>query len=226
MMVEPDRVSGGEHDAPRTVVHLLRHGEVDNPSRVLYGRLPDFHLSPLGRRMAQLAADHLADHDIAHLVSSPLERAQETAAPIAASHALPVHLDDRVIEAANDFEGLAVAGGKGILRHPRLYRKLLNPRRPSWGEPYVELAARMQAAVAAARALAQGREAVIVSHQAPIWTLRRAVEGRPFPHDPRKRECSLASLTSLTYVGEELLSITYCEPAAALLPQAQPGAGA
>jgi broad specificity phosphatase PhoE len=210
----------------RTVVHLLRHGEVHNPDKILYGRLPDYHLSTLGRQMALLAATHLADHDVTHVVSSPLERAQETAAPVAEMHGLTVRLDERAIEARNDVEGLAVAGGQGLLKHPMLLRKLWNPFRPSWGEPYVEMVTRMQAAIDDARAAAAGHEAVLVSHQAPIWTIRCALEGRRFVHDPRKRQCTLASLTSLTYVGEELLSVSYSEPAASLLPQAQSGAGA
>jgi broad specificity phosphatase PhoE len=215
-----------EPNAARTVVHLLRHGEVHNPERILYGRLPGYHLSTLGRQMALLAATHLADHDITHVISSPLERARETAAPVAEMHGLPVALDERVIEAANVFEGLPVAGGKGLLKHPALLRKVWNPLRPSWGEPYVELAARMRAAITDARELAAGHEAVIVSHQAPIWTVRCSYEGRRYLHDPRKRECTLASLTSLTWLGDELLSVSYSEPAASLLPQAQPGAGA
>jgi len=210
----------------RTVVHLVRHGEVHNPDRILYGRLADFHLSDLGREMADLVASHLADHDITHVISSPLERARETAAPIAASHGLEIELDERALEAENAFEGRAVAGGKGIFRDPKLWKLMVNPMRPSWGEPYVDLAARMQAAVDAARDLARGHEAVIVSHQAPIWMLRLAIEGRRFVHDPRKRECTLASLTSLTYRGDELESLAYSEPAAALLPLAHSGAGA
>jgi broad specificity phosphatase PhoE len=217
---------GTSTDADRTVVHLVRHGEVHNPDRILYGRLPQFHLSDLGREMADLVATHLADHDITHVISSPLERAQETAAPIAASHSLEVELDPRVREAENAFEGRAVAGGKGIFRDPRLWKLMLNPMRPSWGEPYVDLAARMQQAVDAARDLARGHEAVIVSHQAPIWMLRLALEGRRFVHDPRRRECTLASITSLTYLGDELESLAYSEPAAALLPFAHAGAGA
>jgi broad specificity phosphatase PhoE len=131
-----------------------------------------------------------------------------------------------VLEAENAFEGRAVAGGKGIFRDPRLWKLMLNPMRPSWGEPYVDLAARMQQAVDAARDLARGHEAVIVSHQAPIWMLRLALEGRRFVHDPRRRECTLASITSLTYLGDELESLAYSEPAAALLPFAHAGAGA
>lgn len=213
-------------EAPRTVVHLLRHGEVHNPGRVLYGRLEGYHLSRLGVQMADLAADHLSDHDITHIVSSPLERARESAAPSALAHEVEVSIDERVIEAENAFEGLPVAGGKGVLRHPRLLPKMLNPLRPSWGEPYVEIVERMRAAIVDAREAARGHEALVVTHQAPIWMIRLATEGRSLMHNPARRQCSLASLTSFTFLGDELLSLSYSEPAFALLSQAQPGAGA
>ncbi|MDF8264642.1 histidine phosphatase family protein [Luteipulveratus flavus] len=210
----------------RTVVHLVRHGEVDNPTKVLYGRLADFHLSELGHRMAELAAEHLADRDVTHLVSSPLERAQETMQPLADAVGLPVTLDERVIEAGNDFEGRTVGADPKQLLHPRFWVKLRNPLRPSWGEPYAHIAARMSAAIDDARDAARGHEAVIVSHQLPVWTTRRHYEGKRLWHDPRKRECALASVTSLTFVGDDVVSLSYAEPAASLLPQASKVAGA
>jgi len=212
--------------ATRTVVHLLRHGEVDNPERVLYGRLPGFHLSELGRRMAERLAEHLAGCDLTHVASSPLDRALETAAPAAAKHGLPVQTDDRLIEAANVFEGLSVGVGEGILRMPRAWRYLWNPLRPSWGEPYTEVSQRMRAAVSAAVSAARGHEALLVSHQLPIWVVRLAAEHRPFAHDPRRRQCSLASLTSLAFEDDRMVSLSYSEPAGDLLPGARPGAGA
>ena len=210
----------------RTVVHLMRHGEVHNPTGVLYGRLPDFHLSDLGLEMAETVGTHLSSYDITLVVASPLDRAQETAAPIAPPHGLPIIADERVVEAGNYFEGKTFGVGDGSLRYPKHWPKLVNPFKPSWGEPYVRIADRMLAAIADARDLAQGHEAVIVSHQLPVWTARSRLEGRRLWHDPRKRECSLASLTSLTFVGEKLESITYSEPAAALLPGARNTAGA
>ena len=208
----------------RTVVHLLRHGEVHNPTRVLYGRLPGFRLSADGEAMAEKAAAWFAGSDVAHLVSSPLERAQQTARPLADALGLPVAVDDRLIEAGNAFQGMAVAGGAGVFGAPRNWWKLRNPFQPSWGEPYVEIAARMLAAVEAARDAARGAAAVCVSHQLPIWTLRLHLEGRSYLHDPRRRECGLASVTSLTYVGDRLAGITYAEPAGATDPDAVPGA--
>ena len=211
-----------------TVVHLLRHGEVHNPEGVLYGRLPDYRLSDRGRRMAERIAEHLASADLAHVVSSPLERAQETAEPIAARHNLEIVTDDRLIEAENVFQGLTFGVGDGALTRPRHWRHLRNPFRPSWGEPYIEQAERMLAAMSEARDHAVGREALLVSHQLPIWVTRSHVEGRKLWHDPRKRACSLASLTSFTYDDDDLVAVTYSEPAKDLLPDStkrvKPGA--
>jgi broad specificity phosphatase PhoE len=208
----------------QTVVHLLRHGEVHNPGKILYGRLPGFRLSTAGEGMAVVAAKWFVGKDVTHLVSSPLERAQQTAAPIAETLALPVTIDDRLIEAGNAFEGLRVGVGDGALRQPKHWWKLRNPFRPSWGEPYVEIAARMLAAVEAARDAARGHEAVLVSHQLPIWTLRLHLEGRRYVHDPRRRQCGLASVTSLTFDGDRYSGLSYAEPAGATDPDAVPGA--
>ena len=201
----------------RTVVHLLRHGEVHNPTGVLYGRLPGFKLSTLGEQMAERAADALADRDVTPVISSPLERAPQTAAPVAAKHGLRIAIDDRLIEADNIFEGQRVGVGDGVLKNPKAWRHLYNPFTPSWGEPYVELAGRMRAAVSAARTAARGHEAVLVSHQLPVWIARLDAEQRRFVHDPRKRQCALASLTSLTFDDDRLVAITYTEPSADLV---------
>src|SRR3954471_20187573 len=200
-----------------TTVHVLRHGEVYNPSRILYGRLPDFHLSELGTQMAKAAAEALAHHDVTHVVASPLERAQETAVPIAAEFGLETASDTRLIESANFFEGKNVAVGDGSFRNPRNWWVLRDPITPSWGEPYLVIATRMFAALQAARVAAEGHEAVCVSHQLPIWTLRRYVEGKRLWHDPRKRQCGLASLTSFRFEGARVVGVDYAEPAAHLV---------
>ena len=199
-------------DAIRTVVHLVRHGEVHNPDGLLYGRLPGYYLSDLGRKQAIMVAQDLADRDVTVVLSSPLERAQETAAPIAAAHGLEVIVDERLIEADNKFQGMRVSVGDGVLLQPRYWPKLYNPFRPSWGEPYRQVAHRMLDAVRSARELASGHEAVCVSHQLPIWTTRRYLEGRRLWHDPRRRQCSLASVTSLVFDGERLAEMVYHEP--------------
>ncbi len=167
-----------------TIVHLLRHGEVHNPHGVLYGRSQGYHLSELGRQMAEQVAGAIKDRDITHLVASPLERAQETARPLADARGLEIVTDDRVIESTNVFEGQRFGKTVRPLRRPAAWRHLWNPFRPSWGEPYKELVARMMAAVEDAREAARGHEAVIVSHQLPIWITRLHVETPVVPAQP------------------------------------------
>lgn len=197
-----------------TVVHLLRHGEVYNPDKVLYGRLPDYHLSDRGKRMAELAADWFEGHDIAALYSSPLDRTQETAIPLQKAFDLPVTLDDRLIEAANKFEGMTLSAASA--RDPQVLKRLYNPFQPSWGEPYQQVVERMVDVIKVVRRAAWGREAVCVSHQLPIWMARRASEGKRLWHRPDRRECNLASVTSLTFADQRLASVSYAEPAAGL----------
>ena len=201
-----------------STVHVVRHGEVHNPEGVLYGRLPDYHLSELGRAMAERIAQSLVGRDVTYLVSSPLDRARETMAPSAALLGIQPGVDDRLVEAANVFEGKRFGVGDGALREPSAWWHLRNPFRPSWGEPYDVIAARMLAAIEDAAAAAQGHEAVVVSHQLPIWTARNAAQGKRLWHDPRARECSLASVTSFTLDGREVRQVAYSEPAADLLP--------
>lgn len=202
----------------RTTVHLVRHGEVHNPEGVLYGRLPGFGLSDDGRAQAKRAAEHLARADVITLLVSPMQRAQETAEPLAAALGVEPVTDDRLTEAANGFEGLHVSVGDGALRRPEYWPLLRNPFRPSWGEPYLEIAHRMLGATHRARALAAGHEAVCVSHQLPIWTLRRFLEGRRLWHDPTRRQCSLGSVTSFVFDDETLVDIAYAEPGGASDP--------
>ena len=196
------------------IVHLVRHGEVHNPDGILYGRLGGFHLSEAGRLMAKAAADYLAGRDVTVLRSSPLERAVETAEPISAEFGLPVEGDQRLIEPWNHFEGMRFGVGDGALRQPRHWVHLRNPIRPSWGEPYREVAARVLAAVRDTALAADGHEAVCVSHQLPIWVTRRLVEGHPLWHDPRRRQCALGSVTSLTFSDGKISSVRYAEPSA------------
>jgi len=196
-----------------TIVHLLRHGEVENPNGIIYGRLPGYHLSANGRHMAEAAADYFAERPVVALFSSPLERALETARPVAERLVLPVVTDDRLIESWNHFEGLKFGVGDGSLRHPGHWPHLANPFRPSWGEPYCDVAARMRSMMQTAREAAAGREAVCVTHQLPIWIARRAAESRRLWHNPALREAALGSVTSFTYSGDRLVGVSYTVPA-------------
>lgn len=196
-----------------TKVHVMRHGEVHNPEGILYGRLPGYHLSERGRAQAQAVADSLVDNDIVAVIASPLQRAQETAAPTAASHNLSILTDEDLIESSNFFEGKRVSPGAGAWRDPKVWWQMRNPLTPSWGEPYKEIAARMTAAINRARVKGEGHEVLCVSHQLPVETLWRSLSGKKLPHDPRKRQTQLASLTTLTYDGDQLTDVSYSEPA-------------
>ena len=176
-----------------TSVHVVRHGEVENPNKILYGRQSGWFLSKRGEEMAKTLGEWAKPLNIGAVHASPLERAQQTAKPMADAHNLTIKTDERLIEAANVFEGKPFGVGDGVLRNPSAWPKLWNPWRPSWGEPYVDQVNRMLAAVFAARDAANGKDAIVVSHQLPIWILRSAIEGRRFLHDPRKRICTLAS---------------------------------
>jgi broad specificity phosphatase PhoE len=221
---------------PFATVHLVRHGEVHNPDKVLYGRISGYHLSELGHRMAADIGDWFADRssDTGNtpvlLVSSSLQRARETAAPIAQALSLESGIDDRFIEAVNHFEGDSRVARQ--LWKPRHWPYLLNPFRPSWGEPYRAQAARMAEGIQELRDRAvelggQGAEAIVVSHQLPIWVTRLSAEGKPLWHDPRRRECTLTSVTSLHFERDRATPrVEYREPNAALLAHASnlPGA--
>ena len=205
-------------DQTRTTVHLIRHGEVHNPEGVLYGRRDGYHLSHLGREMAERIGKTLGERDIVHLRTSPLERAQETAAPLATIRGLEPVVDARVIESTNVFEGRRFGHGDNALRKPATWLHLWNPWKPSWGDPYKEIVARMLAAIHDARDAARGHEAAIVSHQLPIWVTRLSLERRSFLHDPRRRQCTLCSVTSLQFTDDALTTIGYSEPAGDLIP--------
>ncbi|MDD7465622.1 MAG: histidine phosphatase family protein [Actinomycetaceae bacterium] len=205
-----------------TTIHLVRHGEVDNPTGVLYGQRSGFHLTQLGREMAEgLAQAFYPSHDIRAVITSPLERAIETGTPTAQAFGLELSTTADLIEAGNKFEGLPINDNHLMVLSPRFWPWYANPFEPSWGEPYVQIVARMSRAIRQALAVAEGGEAIVVSHQLPIWTMRRFIEGKSLAHDPRKRECSLCSVTSLTFVRRQLLSLDYWEPVGELLARAQ-----
>jgi broad specificity phosphatase PhoE len=194
-----------------TVVHLLRHGEVHNPDHVLYGRLPGYHLSANGRMMAAAAADFFAGRPVAAVFASPLERAQETAQPVAERLGLTITTDDRLIESGNVLEGKSVSLASLAL-NPLNWRYLWNPFRPSWGEPYTQIAGRVLQVVDRARDASRGREAVCVSHQLPIWVTRLSAERKRLWHNPSSRQCALGSVTSLTFDGDRLTGVSYAVP--------------
>jgi broad specificity phosphatase PhoE len=204
-------------------VHLVRHGEVFNPDRVLYGRLPNFGLSDRGALMAQAAAAHIAalNRPISALICSPLQRTQESAAPVAKLLGLTPIIDERIIEPTNVFEGKRMRGPDSALRDPANWKYLRNPWRPSWGEPYRSIASRMLAAMTDAVNSSEAGDIVMVSHQLPIMTVHRALANKSFMNDPRRRRCALSSITTCewrdeTFTERGFVEVGYADPAAPL----------
>lgn len=193
----------------------MRHGEVENPTGVLYGRIEGFGLSVRGHRMAQLATESLAGHDIRSVTASPLQRTRESAAPWIAQFGVELGVDERLIEPTNAFEGINMR--RDLPKRPDLWRHLVNPQKPSWGEAFLSVQARMLAAIEDHWAAADGGEVVLVSHQMPIVMVARTVAGKPLAHNPSKRRCALSSITTLERRGDAFVEVSYAEPAAALL---------
>lgn len=198
---------------PANRLHFVRHGEVFNPEGVLYERIPGFQLSELGHQMAQAAAKQLAaeNRQISRLFASPLQRAQESAAPISKEFGLEIEHEPRVIEPWNKFAGYRM-GGRALIKKPSLALHLYNPQKPSWGEPYREIAQRMTEAALSAWSSVDSGDVVFVSHQLPIWMLYRSSQGLALPHDPKNRRCSLSSITSFEVVDGKLVEVGYREP--------------
>jgi broad specificity phosphatase PhoE len=207
---------------PAEQIHLVRHGEVFNPQGVLYGRLPGFGLSDLGRAMAATAARDLAarKRHVAALVSSPLQRTQQSAEPIAEAFGLEVALDERIIEPTNRFEGKRMTGRDSALRDVRNWSYLVNPWEPSWGEPFRSIADRMLHAMSDAAESVDEGDVVLVSHQLPIWMVHRRVAGKSLAHDPRRRRCALSSITTFERRDGRFVEVGYRDPAASLAANA------
>ena len=136
-----------------TTILFVRHGEVHNPDHILYERLPGFHLSDRGRRMAEATARYLAaspqTNTAAAVYSSPLDRTRETAQAILtalnetrmARNEEPLELvtDQRIIEAGNNFRGKRIGHGEGALWRNGNWKLVTNLWKPSWGESYRQI---------------------------------------------------------------------------------------
>lgn len=213
-----------------TTIHFVRHGEVHNPDHILYERLPGFHLSDRGRRMAEATARYLAaspqTNTAAAVYSSPLDRTRETAQAILtalnetrmARNEEPLELvtDQRIIEAGNNFRGTRIGHGEGALWRNGNWRLVTNLWKPSWGESYRQIAARVGAFAQEKVREHAGQQIIVVSHESPIWSYRHLLETGHPEHNMLLRHTALASVTSITYDSQtgNVMSITYVDPAA------------
>lgn len=204
-----------------TTIHFVRHGEVENPNHLLYERLPGFHLSNRGLKMAQATAKYIATvpqmRGISAIYSSPLERTQETAQQIANALQIgPIILDNRLIEAENNFRGKRIGYGEGALWKNNNWKLVSNLWKPSWGESYKSIAARVGDFAREQVKNHPGEQIVAVTHESPIWSYRHLLETGHAEHNMLLRKTALASITSITFdcANMNVLSITYVDPAA------------
>lgn len=204
-----------------TTIHFVRHGEVENPNHVLYERLPGFHLSNRGLKMARATAKYIATvpqmRTISAIYSSPLERTQETAQQIASALQIgPIILDKRLIEAENNFRGKRIGYGEGALWKNNNWKLVSNLWKPSWGESYKSIAARVGDFAREQVKNHPGEQIVAVTHESPIWSYRHLLETGHAEHNMLLRKTALASITSITFdcANMNVLSITYVDPAA------------
>ncbi|MCH4160323.1 MAG: histidine phosphatase family protein [Bifidobacterium sp.] len=216
-----------------TKVSLVRHGEVFNPEHVLYERLPDFHLSTRGQRMARATAQYIAQqptlNNAVALFSSPLDRTRETSDAILEAlneerekhgeDPLTVTLDDRIIEAGNEFRGKRIGHGDGAVWRRNNIKLLHNLWKPSWGETYQQIAQRVGDFVYEKVDEYPGEHIIAISHESPIWTFRHLLEKGRAEHNMMMRHTGLASITTITFDNATKLpvSIEYADPAAAVI---------
>lgn len=199
---------------PASRLHLVRHGEVNNPEGILYGRLPNFGLTQLGHEMALAAAEEIRTEGrrVSGLYCSPLQRTRESARPFAKMFGLDPIADERLLEPTNRFQGRRM-DLRTIASTPSMWWHLRNPRTPSWGEHYASVVTRMFSVMDEARDSVQSGDVVLVTHQMPIWMVHLAVSGTALAHNPRLRRCSLSSITSFEHDGEVWREVDYREPA-------------
>ena len=202
---------------PAKRIHLVRHGEVHNPSGVLYGRLPNFHLSETGHLMAKEAAEQLKAMGIkvSAIYTSPLVRAQESAKPIEELFGVDAKTNELLIEPYNVFEGRKLSV-KAIATKPHWWWHFRNPAKPAWGESFKEIIARMHSAIIQASESVLDGDVVLVTHQLPIWVMHLSSNGKKLMHDPRKRRCALSSITTFEIQDGKLVEVGYLDPASNL----------
>lgn len=213
-----------------TTIHFVRHGKVFNPDHLLYERLPGFHLSDLGRRMAETTGRYIAENPrmntVSAVFSSPLERTRETAGAILEAlnqvrvtrgeSSLGLVTDERLIEAGNEFRGTRIGHGEGALWRRGNWKLIANLYKPSWGETYRHIAARMDDFAREKVSEYPGQQIVAVSHESPIFSYRHMLETGHAEHWMFLRRTALASVTSVTYDNGtgRVVSVAYADPAA------------
>jgi probable phosphomutase (TIGR03848 family) len=152
-----------------TIILFVRHGQTPTTGKVLPGRAPGLHLADTGREQARAVAERIATlKNVDAVYSSPLERARETAAPIAAARRLRVRIDRGLLEC--DFGQWTGCDLKRLVKLPewRTVQRYPSGFRFPGGESFAEMSARMCDTTIRLREAHPGGIVVAVSHADPI----------------------------------------------------------
>ena len=159
-----------------TTIYLIRHGEVKNPDGILYARLPNFGLTALGKKEAQMDAEFLKDKQISAIYSSPLERTKQTAEIIQKELGLTeIYFSDQILETRTSYEGKKFSSLDKL--QSEIYLKPLAPT----DETMEDLAQRMMIFLNAVINKNEGKNVVIVSHGDPIMALKARIKNKTKP---------------------------------------------
>ena len=148
-----------------TIISLIRHGEVYNPHKTYYGRLPRFRLSENGRIQAANTARYLLDEGVTAVYTSPLLRARQTATIISTQLALPLHISKFLLEAYTPHDGrpLAELDQRGW--------DVYTDSPPAFEQP-IDIVERMSHFIGSIRRKQAGGHTILVTHADPVaWTV-------------------------------------------------------
>lgn len=154
-----------------TVALVVRHTDVHNPNNVVYGRLPRFRLSDLGRDQAERTAAYLAREPVAAIYCSPQLRARQTAGAIARHHPMaPIRVSTLLAEVLTSWQGVpfSVLGS---------YVNVYEPPKEPTDETIPRIFARMNRMLMTAVRRHPGQTVVLVSHADPIMILKAGTQG-------------------------------------------------
>lgn len=186
----------------KTVIYLIRHGDVENPEKVEYGRLSGFPLSDEGRKQAQAVAQEIMEDDlrICRIICSPLMRTVETAEIISAALGVPFATDERLTEwdegpwegrKTKDFAALSGYYGK--------------PMKLDGLEPHEKAALRVISVIEELVKTCPGQKTAIVSHRESMASAVLKLTGADYAtiHDLDMRQ---ASVWELVFEGDKFIS--------------------
>ena len=159
----------------QTKMYLIRHGEVENPQGIIYGRFPNFGLSEKGKKEMEKTAEFLVDKKIDELYASPLLRAKQSAAIIRTKLGIKtIHISDKLLEVKTAYQGRKFSELDNL--QSEVFLKPLSPS----DETIEQLADRMLSFITEVINQHKDRHIAVVSHGDPIMALKAVIKNKTF----------------------------------------------